>query len=110
MKTELTWRDWLMSSKNQALLKESPSIAKRQFLSEQDIYRRKWDYLQSMWLSSTALTTIEQEVEIDSDAIANYGVGYMIVYGGQAVYTDDDSGEAMIETSANVFEPLFIVR
>lgn len=110
MKTELTWRDWLMSSKNQALLKESPSRAKRQFLTEQDVYRRKWDYLQTMWLSSTSLTTIEQEVEVDSDAIGSYGIGVMVVYGGQAIYNDDDNNEELIETSPNEFQPVFVVR
>ena len=110
MKLDLTWRDWLMESKNQALLKESPSRAKKQFLAEQDIYRRKWDYLQSMWLNHTSLTTLEDEVEKDSDAIGNWGVGYMVIYGGQAVYNDDTTGDPIIETSTNVFEPLFSVR
>ena len=107
MKTELTWRDWLTNTKNRDLLKESPSIAKRQFLIEQDVYRRKWDYIGRMWLNSTSLTTIEQEVEIDSDAIANYGVAFMVIYGGQAIYKDD---ELLIETSPNEFQPVFVVR
>ena len=55
MKLELTWRDWLRESKNQALLKESPSRAKKQFLAAQDKYRRKWDYLGNTWLSSTKI-------------------------------------------------------
>ena len=99
-----------MSSKNQALLKESPSRAKRQFLIEQDTFRRKWDYLGSMWLSSTALTTIEQEVEVDSDAIGNWGVDYMAIWAGQPTYKDDDTQELMHEVSPNVFEPTFVVR
>jgi hypothetical protein len=49
-------------------------------------------------------------VEKDSDAIGNWGVGYMVIYGGQAVYNDDTTGDPIIETSTNVFEPLFTVR
>ena len=99
-----------MESKNQALLKESPSRAQKQFTAEQDIARRNWDYLGSKWLNSTSLTTIEDEVERDSDAIGNYGVGYIVIHGGQAVYNDDSTGDPIIETSTNVFEPLFSVR
>jgi hypothetical protein len=78
MKTDLTWRHWLKESKNQALLKKSPSLAQKKFLAEQDNYRQKWNYLRSIWLNSTSL-------ESDSDVLANLGVGYMPIYGDQTV-------------------------
>tara|TARA_R100000152_G_C6568059_1_gene36399 strand:- start:208 stop:393 length:186 start_codon:yes stop_codon:yes gene_type:complete len=55
MQTELTWRMWLKNEKNRKMLKEHPTLAKKQFLVEQDKYRRKWDYLGNTWLNSTTI-------------------------------------------------------
>ena len=115
MQTELTWQMWLRNHKNRALLESKPHLAKKKFLVEQDEFRRKWDYLGNMWLSSTALTTKEDEIESDFRELGKtaglYGVDNMVIYNGsQTTYTDDNTGEILIETAADVFEPIFIVR
>jgi len=67
MQTELTWRMWLQNNKNRELLKESPSRAKRQFISEQDTYRRKWDYLNQTYLSNLGVPS-------DAKAVGNFQI------------------------------------